>query len=275
MKQIFTHKKIINSKILNFLGLQVLRILISRLIIILKSKEKSTLYENGYDVRKNFLEKKRFKDLKKEYVKAFNKINAKEGVDRVYGTVNHSISYLDILKKSKDFPNLINFFNNKKLRKLISLHERVNENELDKKGSFKFRLEKIFLRKSSSIDKQSLSNSDLHKDTFHGITKIIYYLSDVNSEAAPFKFIKKSHKIHWKILFKEWVSSFTDMNGSIRFSSKNMQRNSLHQKDFNYKSNTLIIADTGYGIHSRGLIKGSMSRDVLWLEYRRSKPLFF
>ncbi len=155
---------------------------------------------------------------------------------------------------------------------MVSNHELISKNNLHNRGSFKIKLEKTYLGKKV-INNQHNSNSDPHKDTFHKITKIIYYINDVNNDSAPFNFFNHSNRLNFKILFLEWIKSFIKPYGGPRFSERFLKRISSQKITFTGKRNTLIIADTGYGIHSRGFIKNNNVRKTIWIEYRNSLPL--
>lgn len=273
IKTLASHKKIFKNIFLNFLGLQVYRILGAQLIHSIKlKKNQNNLQKNGFDIYENFLSKDKFASITKEFNKAYKEFSPIQNNDLAYGTRVESVPIEYLKEKKKKFPNLLKFLESKEIFDLVSDHELISKDRLSKRGTFKVRLEKTFQGKNIKNYKYS-SNSDPHKDSYHKITKIIYYITDVNQDSAPFTFFNQTNRLNFKILLQEWIKSFTEPNGAPRFSEKFLKNVSAKKTTLTCKKNTLIIADTGYGIHNRGLIKKNNIRKTIWLEYRNSLPL--
>ena len=123
IKLIFSGEKCINSKILNILGIQSFRYLFSKFLyfikfLILKRKNHLRIYQDGFDIQKEFLDKENFDNVRKEY---HDVINNPKYSTKILQTNKHKesveITSVDIDEKiKKDYPNLYNLKFNDKIR---------------------------------------------------------------------------------------------------------------------------------------------------------------
>lgn len=117
---------------------------------------------------------------------------------------------------------------------------------------------------------------NLHKDTFHSVIKIWYFLEDVTDEEG-FMYSRGSHKMTLKRLLWEYQRSVKaclkgakSKGGSFRVSTYELQSMGFSEPEaFAPKANTLVIADTR-GFHCRGQAKPGAQRLAIYASLRPS-----
>ena len=136
-KEIFTTKKIIQSKILNIIGLQIFRYLLSKSLYVLSkiftqhTKVMKNYSKDGYVLINNFLDKEEYYELKNEFEKIISERgkNIYDNANEFYKKINSSINHLayelkDINEIKINYPNIYKFYNNVNVNKLFRIAER-------------------------------------------------------------------------------------------------------------------------------------------------------
>jgi len=120
---------------------------------------------------------------------------------------------------------------------------------------------------------------NLHSDTFHPTMKAWYFLDQVDASHGPFTYVRGSNRLDWKRLRWEYrrsigAASLEDgysAKGSFRFGAQDLQALGLPEPEsLTLPANTLVIANT-FGIHCRGAAAPGSSRRELWA-YSRFNP---
>ena len=271
----FSKNHILPSPIANKIGLPVVRTFVSDILIKLrrfkncrpKSIYEKQLINDGIVVIPNFLPSQEFIKLKEEYNQIF--LNSQNLKIKEKGSVKIEIHPMTN-EQSKRFPMMENFTKNKELIRLISVGEGVYPVEQIKN----FDLENSSFRDPQGDTDQNVQfHCDIHFDSH----KILYYISDVSEEDAPFIYCKKSHKNNFQRMWYELK------RGQLKDSHKDSYRieNHLDKKFFanyfkkimehKYKvispGNTLIIANV-HGFHKRGEASKDKNRAIIRIPYR-------
>lgn len=273
LRLIFSGEKCLNSAILNILGVQAIRYLLSKTIYNIKflfNKKKKYLkfYNDGFDKKENFLDNSSFEKIKDEY---FIAIKDENFAKKIFQTdkYNESVSIVsvDINENLKNkYPNLYSLKDNSIVKDFFL------ENEQKKNIKIYISLEQIKVIDDLNIDTQK----DYHYDTFYNTFKAWLYIEDINEDQGPFYFIPNSHKISFLRFFQEWlysiIFSFKKVDASPRFGNKKKIKNKLDSRaiKFSGKSNTFIMANTN-GLHRRGDSKINKTRNAIHF-YSRENP---
>ena len=275
---IFTTKKIIDFKILNFLGLQGLRYLLAKFsyqissLFFLRKKEIIDEYDNkGAILKENFLEKKFFKAVQQEFEKII-KTNAARNVyesNTNEANANRSINYFlyefeDDKKNKEQFPNLY------KLSQLRQIREYFENAERKKNCKIFMRLERV----ETKDEKKNDINSYWHVDTYHNTHKAWIYLTDIENKNGPFNYIESSNRLSISRLIWEYYNSV------VGIFKKNYRPFFLDKKFSLIKEKKLIVmtcpknsfmfANT-HGFHRRGYARPGYLRDGISF-YTRENP---
>ena len=272
---IMSKTHILPSPMANKLGVQLIRIILTNFLILLrrfKNCRPRTNYEKklineGIVVIPNFLPENEFLELKKEINEVISKSN--ENKISEHGstkTFRHDFKTEDF----RSFPSIQRFAKNEKLIRLISVAEGSKVfNEI---RSFGFETS-MFEDPKTDNDNNVFFHSDVH---FHS-HKILFYTSDVTEENAPFAYCINSHKNNIKRLFFEFKRGLLNDSHDEKWRIQNNLHIKFFKNYFNYlmklkykvigKQNTLIIANV-HGFHQRGVgLKGS-ARSLIRIPFR-------
>jgi hypothetical protein len=119
---------------------------------------------------------------------------------------------------------------------------------------------------------------ELHSDAFQPSVKAWLFLNDVKADAAPFTYVRGSHRADAKRIAWEKrmsVAASSDgprltRRGSFRVNSEDLPCLGLPQpQSFEVSANTLVVADT-FGFHARGPSDGASFRVEIWAFGRQS-----
>ena len=120
---------------------------------------------------------------------------------------------------------------------------------------------------------------NMHSDTFHPTIKAWLFLEDVTEAKGPFTYVRGSAKLSWARLRWEYKRSVgaAQLNdkysekGSLRASAADLAEMGLGEPEgITVKAGTLVIANTN-GFHGRGQAKADASRLEIWA-YSRHNP---
>ena len=281
LTKFFSTEKCLKSLVLNLLGVQALRYLLSKIIYQLKlgfirEKEFKNFRINGFDVNPNFLESNSFKKIKNEFDIA---ISNNEYTNILVNNIKQITVDINKLDPEK-FPNIC---------KLLKNYEIINffkKNDLINNSKIFGRLERIEVINDNIKDPQK----EYHYDTFHNTFKTWIYLTNVEKKNGPLHYVPKSHKFSFTRLFKEWKNSIIfslkfnklnvderDLQGSPRDGNSSIMKQILNDKaiKFDVKQNTLVRVNT-HGLHRRGDAKKGEIRDCIniWTRENPFKIIF-
>jgi hypothetical protein len=268
-REIFTTKKIIQSRFLNLIGLQVVRYLSAKVIylflsIVFKNKNKIENYNNqGLCLFKKFLPDEEFNKVKEEFNLIFDNQNKSRNIyeneDDPYkhnSSIDYKLFEIENIEDIKQiYPNLYKLYNNDKLNDLFKFAEKKE------KVSIFMRLERVITKNQEGKD----ANSKWHSDNFHDTHKAWLYLTDVSEKNGPFNYILKSNNLSLKRVIWEYTNSikFLFKKNYIPFfvnEKRDLLQNKLIQIECN--KNDFLIANT-HGIHRRRFAEINQVRDTI------------
>ena len=129
------------------------------------------------------------------------------------------------------------------------------------------------------LGKKPDPQKNMHADTFHPTMKAWLFLEDVTAEKGPFTYVRGSNRMTWKRLKWEYIRSLTarkkpdgySEKGSFRATEEDLKQMGLPAPEgISAKAGTLVIADTN-GFHGRGQAIEGQSRLEIWA-YSRPTP---
>jgi hypothetical protein len=262
---IFSTQKLLKNKILNFFGIQIYRLVLSKFFLNLRAlslKKRTTsnevllLKENGYLVIDNFLDIMNFEKLRIFFENEMDK----ETID------NYKNSRSVAMYKTRGC--LFNEFNYPGFveKKFISqiFKEYFNRNIENSESSIY--MERI-LRSDSKKNLPDDPQNHFHRDTFFGGLKGIFFMHDVTEEHGTLEYLKKSHKIDYKKIKLEYLNSI-----SLKFNPNLRNVNDLEKRYnkkiiFTCKKNTLLLFDVS-GFHRRAKADVGLKRDTIRMTFR-------
>lgn len=120
---------------------------------------------------------------------------------------------------------------------------------------------------------------NLHSDAFHPTVKSWLFLTDVDADGAPFRYVPGSHRLTQARLAWERDKSIVASQSPDRLTRRGSFRVDPNElpglglpppRSFAVPANTLVVADT-FGFHARGPSIGQALRVELWA-YGRYNP---
>ena len=268
----FRNNPVIGSRILNYCGLHIVRLLFAHTIFRFRQwllhymvgpKDKQEYKKNGYLLKQDFLPEAQFQRLLKE-------VNDYHGITRecIQGdTLTHRI-FLDEEALSC-LPECRGLITNRYFLRLLKWCGGKNQYPF-------FYIQRIYNQyHEGKYDPQKV----MHADAFQPSIKCWYFLHDVKEDAGPFTYAPGSHRLTWKRLCWEYKRSCEARSIEDGYSEKGSFRiNDEELTTLDYgsrtaitvKANTLVIANT-YGFHCRGFAKEKCVRLAIWA-YLRPTP---
>ncbi len=272
LKEIFSSKKVVENRILNYAGSQILRILLSSAAYSFRAISQSwpkinltmMLQKNGYILIPNFLNHGDFQQVKDEF----------------YNTSNIG-SYSPIIDGDTRVERYT--FSTDQWNKLPAVTKLLSDNLLLQT------LEGAELRNIEIGDiwfdtinygnsqKGASSQTELHSDTFFNTHKVWFFIEPVTLEDGPLYFVPGTNKLSIKRLMFEYKKSinFEQLKDySFRVESKDKFLIGSKEKAIICPDNTLVIANTR-GFHRRGFAKPGRSRKQIHFCIRTKTPFSF
>ncbi|WP_045837148.1 phytanoyl-CoA dioxygenase family protein [Hyphomicrobium sp. 99] len=268
----FSDKKIVESKPLNLLGLQVLRSVGARFVhrcrhipIEPSVKDKVRQVErNGIVLWHDFLSGDHFNALRAECMDL-------PGSSRPGSYVRDSGPNRDARIRVSDLdltlvPALVRFLNDFRLRALFEGAERRRLGDL---GQYA-KIERITQgEKTEKRDPQT----ELHSDIYFTSHKAWFYLTDVTMASGPLTYVEHTHQLTPNRLYRVYEHSTTMKPGddpSRRVNSR--ERASLPKATVVVcPANTLVVANT-CGYHARLQGVAGQERCSIHIEVRAKRP---
>ena len=272
LKDIFSNKKVVENRILNYAGAQVMRVLLASTAYSFrnmmqswpKTKLTMMLRKNGYIIIPNFLSPIAFKQVKDEYFNASNiglYTPIKDGSTSVE-------RYTFSSDKWKTLPGVTNLLSDNLLVKTLENAELEN-----------IQIGDVWFDAIHYDEPQKMASSQnqLHSDTFYNTHKVWFFIEPVNLEDGALYFVPGTNKLSIKRLIFEYKKSidFEKLKDySFRVESKDRVLIGCKEKAIICPDNTLVIANTR-GFHRRGFAKPGHSRKQIHFCIRTKTPFSF
>jgi len=267
---VFSLQKVLKNRILNLLGFQVFRLLLSNLFyyirsIFFKSKlDKNNenykfLKKNGYLILENFLSYEDFNNLNDFFNSEMLKTKADNYENRFSlsmfkaGECSFENSLYPQFLNDSFFSNIFESYFGKKTKNSISSIHMEKIVNTGKKEELKEDPQKYF-----------------HRDTFYGGLKGIFFLTDVTPNHGTLEFIPKSHIPDLKKIKLEYLNSISSQcSQNVRDGTSVSILKSYDDKpiEFLCKKNTLLLFDVS-GFHRRVKAKSGYERNTIRIGYR-------
>jgi Phytanoyl-CoA dioxygenase (PhyH) len=249
--QTFTGAKLIKSRFLNRLGLQVARTYGARWLYNLRPSPVDPSIRNylrqlrhdGMVVIENFFPDAEFAALKKECLDILANNESKLNT-RMHGPTEYSIAVI------KDFPDakqdhIRKFYADPRLYALMQAAEKT-----------KFKMERAHraVERVRQGKETTLGDpeTELHSDIFFHTHKAWLYLTDVTPKDAPLVYVKGSHRLSGKQARHIYKHSCDPKTPSRRVTPEELKAMGWSEMALECKQNTLVVANV-CGYHRRSV----------------------
>ncbi|WP_428036810.1 phytanoyl-CoA dioxygenase family protein [Amphritea sp.] len=273
--EIFTEAKsfeanpILGNRLLNRLGLHVIRLIIARLITgfrrwilgwKISSAHRRGFRQKGYLRIDNVLPPELFKRLQDEGEHSWPEVR-----EFIQGDTTTQLAFLT-QARLKQLPATSMLCDSASVRNLLNY---VASNALRPWPHFL----RVCNRGGEMINDPQ---KHFHSDTFHPTMKAWLFLEDVTADKGPFQYVQGSNRLTLKRLLWEYRQSIQGRSLNERYAARGSLRiaenelaslNLFHIQTFNVPANTLIIADTS-GFHRRGEAAADTSRLSVYFSSR-------
>ncbi len=266
----YERNPILGSRLLNRLGLHVLRIVLAHgttrlrelfLLPLLPRAQRRAFHAQGYLLLRNFLPGAAFTALEAE-------VRAHRGEVRecIQGDTQTHRTLLDP-KTLEKLPACQQLLDNRSYRAPLQW------------AAVRYGLPLVFIeqvRNGYVADGGDDPQKHLHADTFHPTMKAWLFLDDVSEEQGPFSYITGSNRLTLKRLAWEYRQSVLGRDLPDRYARRGSPR--LSEQDridlglpeptrFAVPRNTLVIANT-FGFHARSPVAGPCTRLAIYADSR-------
>ncbi len=268
----FKDNPVIGSKILNLMGLHVIRITLANtstrlrwflLSPMMPNHKRREYHQNGFVLIENFLNRHEVSALRSDICSYHGEVRQLTQGDTA---TQRFLLDDETLKKA---PHLRQVVNNPLLKKYLNY------------TGAKIAAPLLYIQRIRNGNHEGKADpqKNIHSDTFHPTMKAWLFLEDVTTEKGPFTYVPGSNRLTLKRLTWEYKRSVNaaSMNdkysekGSMRATPEDLEAMSLPApKGITAKAGTLVIANTN-GFHGRGQAKSGASRLELWA-YSRHNP---
>jgi len=266
----FEQNPIIGSRLLNRLGLHLLRVLLAHgitrlrwllLMPLLPVDSRRRFREQGYLMLTDFLPADRFAVLNAE-VRGYRG----EVRECIQGDTQTHRTLLDD-QALRDLPACRALIHERRYRRILQW------------AAVRYGQPLIFIeqvRNGFVSDGGADPQKNLHADTFHPTMKAWLYLDDVTEANGPFAYVPGSNRLTWRRLAWEYRQSVQGRDlpdryarrGSLRLTEADRQALGLPEpRRFAVPANTLVIANT-FGFHARSPADKGSSRLAIYADSR-------
>lgn len=268
----FNANPIIGNRILNIMGLHVVRVVLAAGVTnfrylclggLLDRQQKQAFHRDGYLLIENFLAGDEFAALDSEIRQLRGEVR-----ECVQGdTLTHRI--LLSHQVLQPLPSCSKLLANKRFLSLLKYTAARNCSPI-------FYVQSI---KSNVRPGEPDPQRTLHSDTFHATMKAWLFLDDVSDRNGPFTYVPGSQRLTLKRLAWEYRNSIAGSSlknsyaarGSLRIKEDELEQLKLGApKSFTVPANTLVIANTN-GFHRRGAANEVSNRLEVWA-FSRTNP---
>lgn len=283
IKEFFSSKNIVNNRVLNILGIQIVRVFFSAAVYEIRynlnlrkikndklKEDVRKLKKNGYLVINNFLDEDASRKVYKEYQALITRNDLVE--TSVDGVGIKTIKIKGIKQEMLNGPIFKNIYISDYILEVISAAQgwpkEIFQSKI-RKGYQLFR--SLNSKEEVHSHEMGTTSTDFHSDTYFHLFKVFYAFCDVSNKNAATRFIEESTSLSLYRLYLEYVSSIRRSGGSSFLKEAEIKNYNKNIVDVEVNSNSLIIIDT-FGIHARGkFINNEMIRDYGEIHFY-SKP---
>lgn len=240
--------KVVDSPVLNRLGVQVARAVAAEAVWRLRSvplrgaassADLRTLADDGVVAIHDFLPRDRFARLRDEALALLE-----GGEARAYTHGPNHLRQVTVASPASA-SELERFFDDGRLHDLFDEGEHMTVRFDDCLRA----VERLTQGEGAEKDPET----DLHVDIFFATHKGWLYLDDVDTGNAPFVYVKRSHRMDSVRLRHEYEDSLTGNRKSRRVLQGELEERGLTETVFRVPANTLVVANTcGYHRRLRG-----------------------
>lgn len=259
--RVFSKDKLVDSPLLNRLGVQPFRVWLANAIYHAKSypvdasvaEPVERLMQEGLIMIEDFLpddEFRRLNDECRQFVAAGQFATSKRvGSNTIY---NHDVRDLD----RETYPVTTSLLHHPMLQKLFSAADRRRVNPAN--DDLVILIQYLVQGEGDEVDIET----ELHVDTFFNTFKAWLYLDDVRMENGPFVYVKGSQSTLRGNRYRKVYdySQQRGVSGSRRVSQEELSEMGLSETTVLCKNNTLAMANT-FGFHRR--LRGVAGNDRL------------
>ncbi|HEY6802560.1 MAG TPA: phytanoyl-CoA dioxygenase family protein [Pyrinomonadaceae bacterium] len=274
LSRVLSDDKIIESKLLNVLGVQLFRTLAAHLVHNLRQVDNpdvvfeqiSTLRRDGLLVWSNFLPADQFREIRREFLETVNQPSSKTKTHH-QGENLLEVTSLSHYKQTQ-LPQMSTFFADPRLAAILTAAEKRPLQRLWNYGHLEV------LTRGAEEGKED-PESTLHTDIFFNTHKAWFYLDDVEIEDGPLVYVKGSHRLNLRGLSSLYLESWqrdAGTNPSRRASKFESKQLADRETIVTCKQNTLVIANT-CGYHRRLPGREGRKRRALHI-FLRANPFF-
>jgi hypothetical protein len=268
----FKSNPIIGSKILNIMGLHVMRLLLAQFSTRLRwvmlaplapKTQRRDFHRDGFIIVPAFINEPEIEALREEIANYDGQVR-----QMVQGDTATQRILLDGSAQEK-LPKSAYTVSTRRLKRLLAYcGGKASHSVL-----YIQRIHNGFRKNKADPQK------NMHSDTFHPTMKAWLFLEDVTAEKGPFTYVRGSSRLTWKRLKWEYRRSINaaglhdgySEKGSMRADARDLEEMGLPApQGITAKAGTLVIANTN-GFHGRGQAAEDASRLELWA-YSRHNP---
>ena len=272
VSRIFSADKMVRSKTLNLLGVQVFRAVAARTLYNRVpasieddlSEKCDELEREGLLVWPDFLPSHEFESILRE---CHNLLNGSSNF-RSRNSGPNTDSRLPVKSIDADVIPVTNrLLTDRRLKLILAAAERRDIDDLAS-------LAKIEHLTQGTGEEGLDPQTQLHSDIFFNSHKVWFYLTDVTAEHGPLCFVKRSHRITPRQLLHIYTHSWKigdEDDRSRRVTPAEMAKNAFDETTLICRRNTLVIANT-CGYHRRRQGKAGRQRLAIHLELRAKNP---
>ncbi len=268
----FRANPIIGSRLLNRLGLHMMRVVLARLVAHIRwfflmgkmpKKLRQDYARDGFCVVEGFLDKEELAAIRAEVLssagEARQMVQGNTATQRIL--LDHAYlankPKLHALSEDRTFVNMLSYAGAKATAPLLYI-QRIRNGRLE-----------------GGADPQKT----MHSDTFHPTMKAWLFLEDVTPEMGPFTYVRGSHRLTRERFKWEYIRSCNagrlsdgySEKGSFRAGPEDLTAMNLPAPEgITARAGTLVIANTN-GFHGRGQAAAGANRLEIWA-YSRHNP---
>ena len=243
-----THDKLVNSSLLNRLGMQVFRTIAAKALYKVRPAKVDTsvrqqvteLQREGMIVIPNFLPEEVFEGVQNECISALDKETIPNEIHD-HGATKVKIARLNKVA-DEQFPNTLRFYADPLIKHVF---EAVEKRKFTDTASL-WGAEHVTQGPADEEDRES----SLHSDIFYNTHKAWLYLTDVEEKDGPLVFVRRSHKTSLNQLGHIYRHSVSPAQKSRRVQQAELDQMGLKEEIMVSPKNTLVIANT-CGYHRR------------------------
>lgn len=270
---ILSRRGVLPRPVLNRLGLQVGRVLLSRVGSRARQLRASTadaperaIRDQGFSLVEDFLDPSAFSALHAEFWRVMrDPLIPKRRIQDNRGFVRETF-YVEPGGPAPVCTDHI--YENLELRRLLRCSEGVSAADFGK-AEFQVSFWRQWLDENICDDAEQSdhSNTNFHADTFYTISKAFLYIEPTDSSNGAHRYVPRSHRLSRARLAFEYRNSVRDPRASPRVALDQLQQYGEPPQSFDLGGNALIVENT-FGFHAAGDIAPGRERNLVYVQFR-------